>query len=62
MELKGKIAAAVLTAAVTVIGIWEGRSLVADMDASNPGTWMFKCNVGDHIHAGMMSLYTVEPR
>lgn len=32
MELKGKIAAAVLTAAVTVIGIWEGRSLVAYMD------------------------------
>ena len=32
MELKGKIAAGVLTAAVTVIGIWEGRSLVAYMD------------------------------
>jgi len=37
-------------------------SLVADMHAGNPGTWMFKCHVGDHIHAGMMSLYTVEPK
>lgn len=32
MELKGKVAAAVLTAAVTVIGVWEGRSLVAYAD------------------------------
>ncbi len=37
-------------------------SVVADMEANNPGTWMFKCNVGDHIHAGMMSFYSVEPR
>lgn len=37
-------------------------STVADMKADNPGTWMFKCNIGDHVHAGMMSLYTVEPR
>jgi FtsP/CotA-like multicopper oxidase with cupredoxin domain len=35
---------------------------VSDMVASNPGTWMFKCNVGDHIHAGMMSLYTIEAK
>ncbi|MEX2672137.1 MAG: multicopper oxidase domain-containing protein [Phycisphaeraceae bacterium] len=35
-------------------------SVVADMQANNPGTWMFKCNVGDHVHAGMMSLYTIE--
>lgn len=35
---------------------------VTDMQANNPGTWMFKCNVGDHIHAGMMSLYTIEPK
>lgn len=32
MELKTKVGAAVLTAAVTVIGVWEGRSLVAYMD------------------------------
>ncbi|MEX0887681.1 MAG: multicopper oxidase domain-containing protein [Phycisphaeraceae bacterium] len=36
-------------------------ALVADMQPDNPGTWMFKCNVGDHIHAGMMSLYMVVP-
>jgi hephaestin len=37
-------------------------TVVADMLANNPGTWMFKCNVGDHLEAGMMSLYTVESR
>lgn len=36
-------------------------SIVADMNANNPGRWLFKCNIGDHVHAGMMSLYTVEP-
>jgi len=44
-----------------VLMLLPSYSLVADMVPDNPGTWMFKCNVGDHIHAGMMSLYTVRP-
>ncbi len=32
-----------------------------DMKASNPGTWLFKCNVADHVDAGMMTLYKVRP-
>ena len=44
-----------------VLMLLPSYALVADMVPDNPGTWMFKCNVGDHIHAGMMSLYTVRP-
>ena len=45
-----------------VVMLLPSYTLVADMTADNLGTWMFKCNVGDHIHAGMMSLYTVRPK
>lgn len=34
-------------------------SLVSDMNASNPGLWMFKCNINDHITAGMSAMYSV---
>jgi len=42
-----------------VLQLMPSVSLVADMHATNPGQWLFKCNIGDHVHAGMMSLYTV---
>jgi len=32
-----------------------------DLDTDNPGTWMFHCHVNDHITAGMMTTFTVNP-
>ncbi len=34
---------------------------VLDMYPDNVGTWLYHCHVDDHITAGMLSLYTVEP-
>ena len=31
------------------------------MEARTPGTWLLHCHVDDHIHAGMMAMYTVAP-
>jgi FtsP/CotA-like multicopper oxidase with cupredoxin domain len=33
----------------------------ADMVPDDPGTWLFHCHVGDHITAGMLALYLVNP-
>lgn len=32
-----------------------------DLRPDNPGIWMFHCHVNDHIAAGMMTLFTIEP-
>ena len=34
---------------------------ILDMVPDNPGTWLFHCHVNDHISAGMLALFTVEP-
>jgi FtsP/CotA-like multicopper oxidase with cupredoxin domain len=44
-----------------VIELLPGSMATADMVADNPGTWMIHCHVADHIDAGMMALYTIEP-
>ena len=31
------------------------------MVADNPGTWLFHCQVTDHMEAGMMATYTIYP-
>jgi hephaestin len=33
----------------------------ADMRPDDPGTWLYHCHVNDHILAGMLALYTVNP-
>jgi hephaestin len=33
----------------------------ADMKPDDPGTWLYHCHVGDHITAGMLAVYTVNP-
>ena len=33
-----------------------------DLEPDNPGIWMFHCHVNDHVAAGMMTLFTIEPR
>jgi len=30
-----------------------------DMAADNPGTWLFHCQVSDHMEAGMMASFTI---
>lgn len=35
--------------------------VTADMTPDTVGTWLFHCHVGDHITAGMQTLYTVDP-
>ncbi|CUR51440.1 putative Multicopper oxidase [Nitrosotalea devaniterrae] len=34
---------------------------VLDMYPDNVGTWLYHCHVNDHISAGMLSLFTVQP-
>lgn len=34
---------------------------VLDMRPDNAGTWLYHCHVNDHITAGMIALYTVNP-
>jgi FtsP/CotA-like multicopper oxidase with cupredoxin domain len=28
---------------------------------ADPGTWMFHCHLDDHMEAGMVAFYKVEP-
>ncbi len=47
---------------VDVLNLLPATQLTADMRPDNPGRWMYHCHVNDHIDAGMMAHYTVEPR
>jgi len=42
-----------------VVSLLPAAMVVADMVPDDPGKWLYHCHVGDHIHAGMLSLYTV---
>lgn len=42
-----------------VIELLPGSMMTADMNADNPGTWLFHCHVADHITAGMVATYTI---
>ena len=53
-------------------GLWNGNRIdvidilpamleTVDMTPDAPGVWMFHCHVDDHMNAGMVTLYTVEP-
>jgi FtsP/CotA-like multicopper oxidase with cupredoxin domain len=44
-----------------VIELLPGSMATADMIADNPGTWMLHCHVSDHIDAGMLTTYRIEP-
>ena len=44
-----------------VIELLPGSMKTVDMLADNPGSWMLHCHVGDHMEAGMMSIYTIYP-
>jgi len=42
-----------------VIELLPGSMRTVDMVADNPGTWLFHCQVSDHMEAGMMAVYTI---
>jgi len=39
----------------------QAQMETADMVPDNPGIWMFHCHIDDHMDAGMVTLYKVEP-
>jgi len=46
-----------------VIELLPASMVAVDMIADNPGTWLFHCQVSDHMESGMMATYTIyEPR
>ncbi len=44
-----------------VISISPAQMATVDMVPDDPGTWMYHCHVDEHMQAGMMALYKVEP-
>lgn len=44
-----------------VVGLLPAMMVVADMVPDNIGTWLFHCHVNDHIKAGMIARYKVDP-
>lgn len=32
---------------------------VLDAYTDNPGTWLFHCHLSDHMHGGMMAMFTI---
>jgi len=44
------------------VELMPGSMKVADMNADNPGKWMFHCHVADHMMAGMYAIYTIYPK
>ena len=45
-----------------VIELLPASMTTADMNADNPGNWMFHCHVSEHMENGMMVNYTILPR
>jgi manganese oxidase len=44
-----------------VIELLPAGTATVDMVADNPGSWLFHCQVTDHMEAGMMATYTIYP-
>jgi hephaestin len=42
-----------------VVSVLPMSMVTADMQADNPGVWLFHCHVNDHITAGMIARYQV---
>jgi len=45
-----------------VIELLPGSMKIADMQMSNPGTWLLHCHVGDHMSEGMFTRFMVQPK
>jgi FtsP/CotA-like multicopper oxidase with cupredoxin domain len=44
-----------------LVELLPGSMLTADMNADNPGEWLYHCHVADHINAGMFTTYRILP-
>jgi len=44
-----------------VVGLLPAEMVTVDMVPDNIGTWLFHCHVNDHIKAGMIARYRVDP-
>ena len=44
-----------------VVDVLPAQMVMADMVPDNIGTWLFHCHVNDHIKAGMIARYKVDP-
>ncbi len=44
---------------VDVVELLPASTVAVDMLADNPGTWLFHCQVADHMEAGMMAEFTI---
>lgn len=44
-----------------MLELLPGSMKVFDMQPDNPGAWLYHCHVNDHIIAGMLAVYTVNP-
>jgi hypothetical protein len=44
-----------------VIPLVPAQTETVTMLADNPGTWMFQCHVDEHLEAGMMATYRIQP-
>jgi hypothetical protein len=42
-----------------VVELLPASTVAVDMVADNPGTWLFHCQVADHMEAGMMASFTI---
>ena len=42
-----------------VIELLPASMVAVDMVADNPGTWLYHCQVADHMEAGMMASFTI---
>jgi FtsP/CotA-like multicopper oxidase with cupredoxin domain len=44
-----------------IFSILPAQFVTADMIPDKVGTWMFHCHVDEHMEAGMMAMYQVQP-
>jgi FtsP/CotA-like multicopper oxidase with cupredoxin domain len=44
-----------------LIELLPGSMVPTDMEANNPGEWLYHCHVGDHVNAGMLTTYLILP-
>lgn len=44
-----------------VLELLPATMITVDMNADNPGEWMYHCHVADHLDAGMYTSYQIQP-
>jgi hephaestin len=44
-----------------IVELLPASMKVLDMIPDNPGVWLYHCHVHDHIDAGMLARFRVEP-